>query len=67
MKKESNLREVGGKRVRDPSSLYLYRVLRLTKIKRFHSFFTSFENRNQKRSLIDLLYGFEPFIKLFDP
>nr|YP_010958389.1 conserved hypothetical protein ycf2 [Vandenboschia auriculata]ALO81807.1 conserved hypothetical protein ycf2 [Vandenboschia auriculata] len=65
MKKESNLQEVVGKRVRDPSSFY--RFLGLTQIKRFHSFFTSFENRNQKISLINLLYGFEPFIKLFDP
>nr|YP_010716099.1 Ycf2 [Crepidomanes latealatum]WDE75834.1 Ycf2 [Crepidomanes latealatum] len=64
MKKESNLSEVGEKRVRDSSSLFGF--LGLIQTNRSYSFFTSLENPSQKRSLIDMLYVFEPFIRLFD-
>lgn len=67
MKKENNLREVRGrrvKRVRDASSLS--KVLGLAKRDSFHSFFTSLKNRNPIRLLISIFYGSEPFIKLFD-
>nr|QUG10266.1 Ycf2 [Hymenophyllum barbatum] len=64
MKKENNLREVRGRRVRDASSFS--KVLGLAEIDSFHSFFTSLKNRNPIRLLISLFYGSEPFIKLFD-